>query len=294
MLRLISRCFCCSSEIDSEPTTQTNGSISTDPEPTTQTKVSLSTDPVSTTQTKVSLSTDPVLNTQTNVSADPEPTTLTKVSLSTDPVSTTQSKVSLSVNTALPTETNELTPTTQTNVPPSSRPAQVIFIRHGEKEEDGSKGALLNEQGLARADALVDYFQKDPKTMTFGPPAAIFAVTPNPGKSTHRTIQTVAPLADRLKMKVLTPYGKDQIEDIARDINSPVYSGKTVLVCWSHRNINPIIEKLGAESPHYPDGRFDLVYRATYNDECLSPSVEVTQQDIPGIDSVQMPQETSA
>lgn len=144
-----------------------------------------------------------------------------------------------------------------------AEPAQVILIRHGEK--DG--GHYLSALGLERANALAAFFQNNHKMLTFGPPVAIFAAQPNPKAPSHREIQTVMPLAQQLSLQVQSPYDSTDVKDLAQLILSHEnYNGKMVLVCWEHGIMDDLAAAFGVQPkpPKYPGDRFDLIYMITY------------------------------
>lgn len=130
-------------------------------------------------------------------------------------------------------------------------PAQVILIRHGEKPAHGSG---LNEQGFARAAALVKYFRTNQAVTEYGTPAAIYAMKPpRPGGSV-RPIQTVTPLATALSLPVISDYLREDVSDLANAILSDkAYDGKMVLICWEHNAIPEIVSAF-AEAAGTEDG----------------------------------------
>lgn len=149
-------------------------------------------------------------------------------------------------------------------------PAQVIIIRHGEKNH--LNGQLL-PKGQSRAGALMAYLTEldpsstNPPLFLYGPPAVIFASRPadHSDDQTIRCIQTVTPTALKLKLPVHSPFGPLQEQELADYIlNDPRYDGKSVLICWHHTLIATLIEAFGylppaGILPHYPN-RYDLVW----------------------------------
>ncbi len=135
-------------------------------------------------------------------------------------------------------------------------PAQVIFIRHAEKPENGSE---LSEKGWKRAEALVWFFQTSPAVTQRGTPFAIYAAAPKNEDSSIRSIQTVTPLANALNKKINTDFTRGQTHKIAVDImENPAYTGKMVLVCWQHTNIIEIVRELAEYSGAAPDAQVSL------------------------------------
>jgi hypothetical protein len=149
-------------------------------------------------------------------------------------------------------------------------PAQVVIIRHGEKNP--LNGQLL-PKGQSRAGALVAYLTEfdptstNPPLLTLGPPQVLFASRPaeHSDDFTIRCIQTLAPLSGKLMLPIHSPFGPLQ-EQVLADfiVNSPKYDGKYVLICWHHTLIASLIEAFGylppaGILPNYPN-RYDLVW----------------------------------
>lgn len=153
-------------------------------------------------------------------------------------------------------------------------PAQVIIIRHGEK--DTTNGQLL-PRGQSRAGALAAYLTEldptstNPPLFDYGPPTVLFAARPalHSDDNTIRCIQTLIPTALKLKLPIHSPYGPLQETELAQHIlNDPRYDGGNVLICWHHTLIATLIEAFGYEPPapivpNYPN-RFDLVWVMTF------------------------------
>lgn len=149
-------------------------------------------------------------------------------------------------------------------------PAQVIIIRHGEKNP--LNGQLL-PKGQSRAGALAAYLTEldptstNPPLFLYGPPAVIFASRPavHSDDETIRCIQTVVPTAEKLILPVHSPFAPLQEQELADFIlNNCRYDGKSVLICWHHTLIASLIEAFGylppaGILPNYPN-RFDLVW----------------------------------
>lgn len=147
-------------------------------------------------------------------------------------------------------------------------PAQVIVIRHGEKDPVTFG---LTQQGFERAGALAHYLTQTPELIIFGFPAAIFAARPIHASDdfTTRCIETVTPIATLLNLPVHSPYAPPQ-EPLLVDLimNSSRYDGKNILICWHHTAIANLIRAFGylppsAISPVYPN-RYDLTFIMTF------------------------------
>src|SRR5262249_10551515 len=148
-----------------------------------------------------------------------------------------------------------------------AEPAQVILIRHGEKDPDDPKDNHLSLRGRERAAALAPYLLEEKELTRFGPPVAIFAQkAADPKKNSVRPIETVRPLAATLKLEVLTPVERDDFPRLVEDVlTNPRYAGKSVLICWEHKKLAEMAEALvkhrtvsGAPKKWaWPDDRYD-------------------------------------
>jgi hypothetical protein len=121
----------------------------------------------------------------------------------------------------------------------SAAPAQIILIRHGEKPAEGNQ---LNDQGFARAKALVPYFQNNIDVTKYGTPVAIYAMGQKGSTGSVRPIQTVTPLAQALGLTLDTDYLKTDYDGLVNSVlGNKAYDGKMVLICWEHNAIPDIV-----------------------------------------------------
>lgn len=153
--------------------------------------------------------------------------------------------------------------------PAFAAPAQVILIRHAEKQLEGNQ---LSEKGYKRAEALVNFFLTAPAVTGYGTPAAIYAAAPKNEDSSIRSIQTVTPLARTLGLTINTGFTRGQAHKLVADImENPKYTGRMVLVCWQHGHLTDIVRELAEYSPYGPaaqvafpvewhDARFDRAW----------------------------------
>lgn len=157
-------------------------------------------------------------------------------------------------------------------LPLAALPAQVIIIRAAEKDvsHHGEKKNIHNElslKGKERAAALVPYFLETPELITFNKPAAIYASIPPKPATSQRSLETVRPLADLLKIPIRDTYEsndyKRMIEEIKKD---PALAGKMVLICWEHNYIPEIARAFGAfQTPAtWPASAFDRTWVITF------------------------------
>ncbi len=161
-------------------------------------------------------------------------------------------------------------------------PAQVIIVRHGEKNTVTGE---LTGAGIERAEALSSYLT-EPNSgpgfqgsagltnvvlFNYGEPAALFGSRPvhHSDDFTVRCIQTLVPTALRLNLPIHSPYGPGQEQQLVQTIfNNSRLDGKNVVICWHHTFIAALITAFGylppaGILPSYPN-RFDLVWVLTF------------------------------
>src|SRR6185312_11446848 len=86
----------------------------------------------------------------------------------------------------------------------SARPAQVLLIRHAEKEQ-GSKD--LSARGWQRARALPRLLERADLT-EYGVPAALFAMKPTTDGKSKRAVETLTYLAQYLELPINSAFDK--------------------------------------------------------------------------------------
>jgi hypothetical protein len=151
----------------------------------------------------------------------------------------------------------------------------IMIIRHAEKPikdqiqgvtKDGvpDKESLI-VRGWQRAGALAAYF--DPTststraaTSTLPVPTSLYAT--HPGSGSHRPLQTITPLSEKLNLRVNTDYGNGDEEALGVAIS---HAGGTVLVAWHHETLPEIPQYLGlpvtpTPPTTWPDQQFDMVW----------------------------------
>jgi phosphohistidine phosphatase SixA len=149
-----------------------------------------------------------------------------------------------------------------------THPAHLLLLRHAEKPPEEAMSEHLNEAGKKRAEALAKLFEKsDDRAEPFPKPDFLFA-SKNTKKS-HRPAETIAPLAEKLKLKVNAEFEHTDPAKIATAIlGSDKYAGKTVLICWHHGSIGELAKALGAQDPpKWEDAVFDRVWDLSYDEK---------------------------
>ena len=129
------------------------------------------------------------------------------------------------------------------------------------------RSSELSPEGEKRAAALPGLFKKsDARPDPFPAPDFIFAAKDS--KHSHRPMETVAPLAKSLDLKVNDEYAEEDFGLLAHELfHKPKYAGKTVLICWHHGKIPALADKLaivGAPNKWHGDV-FDKVWQADYD-----------------------------
>jgi hypothetical protein len=157
-------------------------------------------------------------------------------------------------------------------------PPLIMLIRHAEKPDpdqgiDGVEPSgkhsdhSLIVRGWQRAGALVALFA------SVGPrpgsplrtPAYIYAAGTGDKDRLNRSMETVQPLADALKIASQTRFAVGDEDDAAKDI---LRRDGPVLVAWEHHNLPRIVEAiLGDKKPpaasKWPGDRFDVIWLLT-------------------------------
>lgn len=149
-------------------------------------------------------------------------------------------------------------------------PKQVLLIRHAEKT--GSAGdSGLSRRGRARALALVNALPAQ-----YGDPDVIVACA-NVPKST-RPVDTIRPLADRLRLPIEDRWNTQDYEALAQNLlTSRAFSDRRGLVCWRHETLPALARALGAPAPHWPRTDYETVWVIEFG---ATPSFRVEQQQI--------------
>lgn len=147
-----------------------------------------------------------------------------------------------------------------------AQPAQIVIIRHAEKPND-PEALHLSAAGEKRARELVRFVKTTPEITRFGLPAALFATRTTQHGRGQRTQETLEPLAKDLQLEIRTPFKSEDAPKLAASIlSTPEFAGKTVLVCWTHESIPPLIKALGINPPPPPlnERVYDRVYLVTF------------------------------
>jgi len=114
----------------------------------------------------------------------------------------------------------------------------VLLVRHAEKPVRG-KG--LSPMGQARAEGYAAYFPSLPLNR----PGYDFLFAASDSHASHRPRLTLTPLADRIGLKVETPYADKNYDAFADLLLGPGdYAGKNIVICWHHGEILQLAKRL--------------------------------------------------
>lgn len=147
--------------------------------------------------------------------------------------------------------------------------ATVLIIRHAEKPAEVSDG--LGPEGINRSEDYEDYF---PSRLVLGKaikPEVIFAAQKT--ESNNRPFLTVKLLADKLGLTIDDRFTDQRVEDLADDLRSGKYDGKTILICWHHGKIPKLLRQFAVDpdsllgSQDWPDTVFGWLVMLEFNAE---------------------------
>jgi hypothetical protein len=133
---------------------------------------------------------------------------------------------------------------------------KIIFIRHGEKPEQGDN---LSCKGLNRSLQLPAVLLKK-----FGVVDHILVPALKNGNSTNhsRMFQTISPYAIQQHLNINTKFDESESKAIA---NAITYLNGTVLLVWEHKSILKILKELGIkENIQWRDNDYDSIIIITY------------------------------
>jgi hypothetical protein len=162
-------------------------------------------------------------------------------------------------------------------------PARIMIIRHGEKPAD-DKSVNLSPEGAERANALDNLFKSSTnRPDPFPTPDFIFAASNS--KHSHRSLETVTPLAKKLKLTINTTYADEDYAKLAHEIlTNKKYAGKTILIAWHHGKIPELATELRAKGvmEHWKGTVFDRVWQITYEKDGKAVFADLPQHLLPG------------
>jgi hypothetical protein len=152
---------------------------------------------------------------------------------------------------------------------------KIMVIRHAEKPANDPpphgvtlKGEREKEsltvRGWQRAGALAGFFAppngsfQDP---SLARPQFLYASKFIKRHGSHRPIETITPLAEKLAIRINDNYSRDEPKDMLEDV---FLCAGVVLICWQYEYIpqiaSHILGKKTAAPQAWPEDRFDVVW----------------------------------
>jgi hypothetical protein len=119
--------------------------------------------------------------------------------------------------------------------------ATILIIRHAEKPDEGSG---LSPDGMARAEAYVNYFKKftidgQPLKLTH-----LFAAADS--KASRRPRLTLEPISRALGLPLDTRFKNKDFQGLVDEIQTQPH-GNAILIAWHHEKIPALLQALGAD-----------------------------------------------
>lgn len=136
------------------------------------------------------------------------------------------------------------------------RPFKILLLRHAEEPED-PRDPDLSARGRLRAEHLAGYLPDKS-----GQPDFLVAAAPN--KLSARAFLTMRPLSIALEIPVVTCFKAVRGPRLAYEMFSDSrYSGKLIVICWTHTELPKLANLLGARRRDCPDPWPETVFDLT-------------------------------
>lgn len=174
----------------------------------------------------------------------------------------------------------------------ASNVTTLIFVRHGEKPDEGL--GQLDCKGLNRALALPAVI-----AAKYGKPDAVYAPDPGEQKDDRghayyyvRPLATVEPTAIQFGLPIQTPYGHSHTDSLEKTLLDPSLRNRTVLIGWEHREIETMVRKIVAgyggsasDVPKWKSADFDSIYVVRVDWSSGAPRVRFShdREDLDGV-----------
>jgi hypothetical protein len=151
----------------------------------------------------------------------------------------------------------------------ATTPAVVFILRHAEKPVGDDKSPDLTPIGFDRARLIPSLFLTAPGAQVparFPKPDAIFATAAS--KHSNRPIETIAPLAQAMRIKIVHDFADAETQPLARKVLSGEYAGKVIVICWHHGEIPHLAQALGVEDApkKWDPDQFDRIWEIRWVD----------------------------
>ena len=174
---------------------------------------------------------------------------------------------------------------------PASAVETIVFVRHGEKPQQGL--GQLNCKGLNRALALPSVIKRVATAAgkADGKPDAIFAPDPSDQKEDKgqdydyvRPLATIEPTAIVFGLPVNTQIGFDEVRPLTTALQAPAYRDGLIVVAWEHKIINEVERRLldehgaaAVDVPRWQADDFDRVDTVTIDWSAPESKAAVSQ-----------------
>jgi hypothetical protein len=168
----------------------------------------------------------------------------------------------------------------------------ILIIRHAEKpvvngdsgidETGASDSESLTPRGWQRAGAWAELFVPALGQEAVLPtPVALFASNPDhkddeataddEKEKSRRPLETITPLADKLKIKVIDGIKKRDVQTVAAQA---IAAPGVALICWQHELIIDIVDAISPTLQNVPDkwpgDRFNVIFQLSRSDDSSS------------------------
>jgi hypothetical protein len=122
------------------------------------------------------------------------------------------------------------------------------------------------------------------RPMPFATPDFIFAAAGT--EKSNRPVETVSPLAAKVQLPINTEYVNNASERaLAHELlRNPVYAGKTILICWRHKQIPDLAYALRARNvpQRWPGHIYDRTWLIRYDAVGNAQFSDLPQRLLPG------------
>ena len=157
----------------------------------------------------------------------------------------------------------------------SRRSTKIFLIRHAEKPARDSLpfGVTLNGdrskeslevRGWQRAGALTHLFAPPDGRFQhdlLAKPQFLFASKPVKRRGSRRPVETIIPLAEKLRLEIISDYRRSEVEDMLEHVFT---RRGVVLICWQREYIpeiaSYILDNQRIVPPDWPEDRFDMIW----------------------------------
>lgn len=165
----------------------------------------------------------------------------------------------------------------------------IVFLRHGEKPVGGY--GQLTCQGFNRSLALPSVlFAKYGKPTYLYAPNPAFRISDSAGRFYYdRPLETLVPMAIRLKMDIRSQYSYSDIASLQTALITPLKDDTTIFVAWEHLYLQKLVQNImnsyGGHLvvPAWPDADYDSLYvvRVNYG-SAITASFQLDHQGLNG------------